>query len=300
MRPVIVGIDPGEPGRDPLDPKYGSGKRLAQLVGVPPDEFVAGVDRVNLHPIPRTDGVVGDPDGARNLLPIIRGRRVVALGNRVQQALGTPDGHFRWALTPGGFVGATVPHPSDLARWWNDPVNVQEARGFLGSLTRPCIHVEGVDGSGKSTLASTLADLTRFSLVPTDDPPKTWDECLLRVHRRLAPGTVCDRSSGLISELVYGPVLRGGTITDEAEMWQVVRAVAHAVVFVYCRPPTHEVKPTFRPGEDPGHVLGVKSKLVELLGKYDEVMARVSAAGARVIRYDWTRQKPEELLSCVE
>ena len=163
----------------------------------------------------------------------------------------------------------------------------------------PCIHVEGVDGSGKTTLTRQLAERSGLELVPTDGPPKTHEECLGRIRRRIRPGVICDRSSGLVSELVYGPILRDGTIAPEPEYWNILRILTRSVLFVYCRPPTGRLKMAFRDGEDPHHVHGVQSRYMDLAQKYDEVMARIFYEGGRVIRYDWTCQAPEEVIQCV-
>ncbi len=301
MRTVIVGIDPGGNGPEPLDPAFGSGGRLARLAGLGPGEFLRSFDRANLYSSPGERTPEDDLRAGANLLPVLRGRRVVALGRRARSALGIDQGSawFEWSPAPGGFVASSMPHPSGLSRWWNDPANVSLASSFLRGLLRPTVHVEGVDGSGKTTLAPELARLLGCEVVPTDGPALDWDECLGRVRRRLAPGLVCDRSSGLVSELVYGPVLRGGTVAPEGEMWSVVRSLLGVVTFVYCRPPDDSMRPTFRPGESPDHVAGVRARLRDLSARYDMVVSRLSREGARVLRYDWTMQTPEGLASCV-
>lgn len=293
---VIVGLDPGNNGREPLDPDYPSGKRLADLMGLSGEDF-RRIDRVNLHSSPRPVGE--DPRAASNLRPILRGRRVLALGERVARAIGVREDLMRWELS-GEFVAARVPHPSGRCRRWNDPENAARAREFLSGSRRPCVHLEGTDGSGKTTLARELSAIGGLALVGTEDPPTSWEECLARVERRVSPGLVCDRSSGLVSELVYGPVLRGGCLVEEEKLWEVVRAVRESVVFVYCRPPDEAVSPTFREGEDPGHVRGVRERRGQLQARYDEVMARVSREGCRVVRYDRTRQTPREVMACAE
>ncbi len=293
MRTIIVGLSPGS-GPIPLDPSRGSGARLASLSGLSGEEFLDRFDRVNLRP--SVDSEVGDQKLVENLLPVLRGRRVIALGRSVSDALGIGEGWFRWSLR-GGFVGASIPHPSGLSRWWNDPRNVDSAGEFMRRAIRPCVHVEGPDGSGKSTLVPELARILSLDAVPTDDPPRSWNECLGRIERRIEPGLVCDRSSGLVSELVYGPVLRGRAIVDEEVVWSVVRSLIHAVVFVYCRPPRDAIRPTFRDSEDPEHVRGVLERSEALGNRYDEVMSRMSRMGARVVCHDWTSQSVSSLLS---
>jgi hypothetical protein len=80
-------------------------------------------------------------------------------------------------------------------------------------------------------------------------------------------------------------------------VWSVVRSVVHAVEFVYCQ--TLGPRPTFRNGEDPVHVRLVRARGRRLAERYDEVMLRMQREGARVITYDWTRQRPEEVLECL-
>lgn len=296
MKIILVGLD-GTPGVDPLDPSKGSGARLAALAGLSPGAFLDRFDRIDLFP---PGGGDRPWEAVLEILPVLRGRRVVALGRVVADALGVGPDWFRWRRC-SRFVGCAMPHPSGLSHWWNDPSNVDTARVFMEGLLRPCVHVEGPDGSGKSTLVDSIVAATGLRKIPTDDPPSSWEECLSRVGKRLDPGIVCDRSSGLISELVYGPVLRGSTIVDEEEIWWVVRSIVHAVKFVYCRPPEFALSLEFRTGESPSHVSQVKSNLGRLSRRYDEVFERLYREGAQVIRYDrMSGQTPSEVIRCVE
>lgn len=296
LRPVLVGLDPGL-GSGPFGSGSRVGRRLAELMGLDGEGYELAADRINLHPASGAERG-RDKTAAENLASILSGRRVVALGRRVHEALGgsTDSGWFSWGLVDGR-VMSVAPHPSGLSRWWNDPRNVEAAGRFFSGLPRPCVHVEGPDGSGKTTLARKLSRRLGMTMVPTDDPPQSWGECLSRISLRLAPGLVCDRSSGLVSELVYGPVLRGSTLTDEGAMWLIVRAVSRSVVFVYCRPAVLE--PKFRKGEAQGHVRGVKDNLDRLAGRYDEVMRMIEGLGGRVVRYDRSRTSVEEVSECV-
>lgn len=295
---MIVGLDPGLGTGRPIDPDRPTGRRMASLSGLDRPAFSDRFDRINLHPEPRPSS--DDQAAGRNLSSVVEGRRVVALGRRVAAAVGCPSEWMEWSVRPGGFVGATMPHPSGLSRWWNDPGNRTAAGEFASRATRPTVYVEGVDGSGKTILAEWLSETMKVPLIPTDDRPGSWDECLSRIVRRVVPGVVCDRSSGLVSELVYGPVLRGGTIVDESVLWDTVRAVRGSGVWVYCRPPVASLRPRTRPGEDRDHVRSVEKNLVVLSDRYDEVMSRMVRIGCQVVRYDRTSQGPEEVLRCVE
>ncbi len=285
---MIVGVEPGRLGGVPLSTCGASGPRLARLMGLTAVQYEERFDRVNLH---ATTGGHDDRAAATNLGCILRGRRVLALGKRVCRVLDIRE-RFRWTLARG-FVAAGMPHPSGRGRWWNDPGNRRTAAEFLSRVWLPCVHVEGCDGSGKSTLVSRLAAATGLSAAATEDPPCSWDECLRRIGRRLDPGTLCDRSSGLVSELVYGPVLRGKTVAPEDELWSVVRSVVGVVTFVYCR--TGNPRPGRRPGESLDHIRSVEQNLERLRARYDEVFERMEADGARVLRFDWTRDCEEGL-----
>lgn len=298
MKIILVGLA-GVSGLTPLDPSRGSGARLLQAFGLAPGAFLERFTRVNLYPTEEAlQAGTGDSETVRNLLPLLSGRRVVALGRRVAEALDLSRLWFEWTHDQG-FVGAAMPHPSGLSCWWNDPVNSERANQFMKSLLKPCIHVEGPDGSGKSTLAASLSTQFDLRLVPTDGPPSGWDECLVRIGQRLAPGIICDRSSGLISELVYGPVIRGGFVIEEETIWSVVKSLIHAVTFIICRPP--HLDPNIRVGEDLQHAEAVNDNLDALSERYDEVFEQLENLGAKVVEYDRTRSHSlRGVLACAE
>ena len=160
------------------------------------------------------------------------------------------------------------------------------------------IHVEGTDGTGKSTLVPALADTLRLRIMPSEGPAKGWTDCVDRVQKRLVDGIICDRSSGLISELVYGRVIRGELCEAEYSFWLMVgHAIGKGVIFVYCRPPAELIQPNFFDDEDPKHVAGVKEQAAELLVRYDEVMLKVKAFGGKVVKYDRTRMTYSDLVT---
>jgi len=297
LPPVLLGLDGGDREADPLDPEYYSGARLRLLSGLDRDRYLESFGRDNLHRRPSPGS--RDRSAWDRISGRLEGRRVVALGRRAARATGASDIWFRWTVA-GGIVVSSMPHPSGLNRWWNDPRNMDTAGRFVRTLLAPCIHVEGPDGSGKSTLVPRLANRLNLRGVQTQGPPRSWSECLGRVERRIIPGVVCDRSSGLVSELVYGPVLRGETLGKEEWIWDLVKAVRGSVVFVYCRPPIDSMQMDFRPDEDPVHVGGVVARYGRIVDRYDEVMDRIEAIGGTVVRYDRTVMGFEELIECVE
>lgn len=163
-------------------------------------------------------------------------------------------------------------------------VDIPEKPGLI-------VHVEGVDGSGKSTYAKRLSELRDLELINTRGPTESAVDCVQRICERLKPNSVSDRSSGLISELVYGPVLRGHTVMDENTLWYIVAQIIPVVVFVYCRPPPDVARDglTFRPEEtDEEFNQSIRDKHEKLYRRYDEVFERIANMGGNVMLYDWT------------
>ena len=289
MNPVLIGLSPDFP---PEDPRL----YLARVTGLPAAVCTAKFDRMNLYEgwTPRT----GDVEAGRSLSPSLHGRRVIALGPRVTNGLQLSKNAMEWDRYPD-FVAASFPYPDVSWSSTYSPSELERGHDFFQTSLRPCIHIEGTDGAGKSTLVDAFVR-SGFRKVETDNPPRSWEVCCQRVQSRILPGLVCDRSSGLVSELVYGPVIRGRSIVAEEVLWSVVRSIIHATTFIYCRPPKQEIRLTFREDEDPGHIASVKARGDELYDQYDLVMHRLEQIGGRVLYYDWTRQTPEEILRCVD
>ena len=118
-----------------------------RLLGWDLKAYVRGFRRLNLverHPGKRPGAGKGDAfpmplaeAAARRLLPNLAGRRVVALGAGVVEAL-VADALHDWAwcspLPVHGFTLLPLPHPSGRNRWWNSPDNVRAAQAALRSF----------------------------------------------------------------------------------------------------------------------------------------------------------------------
>lgn len=137
LKPLIVGQAPSA-SSDPAEPLSGrSGRRLASLCCLSLDEFLAGYDRVNLvaeFPGKLSKGDAFPIEAARAGAVLIRAqepRRLVLLGSGVARAFGVPDGAPTLLWFPLGHHRAAIcPHPSGVCQWWNDPLNVGQARSF--------------------------------------------------------------------------------------------------------------------------------------------------------------------------
>lgn len=297
MRTVLVGIDPGDSGDlEPLSPENGSGARLARLFRLDHAAFLRTFDRVNLYPTPGDHTPSEDRLAGANLLPILRGRRVIALGSRVARAIDA-GGRMLWSIRPGGFVGAYLPDPPELNRWWNDPGNEARAAMFLGDSLKPTIIVEGPDGAGKSTLVRSLVDAGMVMVARHLGPP-TLESSKARIEGGVLPGYVSDRYPA-ISGPIYQSIVGGGQL-PRAVLEHAVDSILHCVTIVYCRPPYHVIagNNVLKDGEDQDFARRVNENLDQIVRAYDRAMAALQRRGARVVYYDWTRNRPNEVLAC--
>jgi uracil-DNA glycosylase len=151
-RPLwIVGQAPGEraKGEGAFDGP-GSGHRLADLMGLSPDDLLRLTTRVNL--LDDFPGKAGRGDrfpirearaGARKLLrEIPREADVLLAGGNVARAFGLRGhGWLVWEQGAPGRRHAVVPHPSGINRWWNEPANEARARVFLMSVAAETFHM---------------------------------------------------------------------------------------------------------------------------------------------------------------
>jgi len=147
------------------------------------------------------------------------------------------------------------------------------------------IIVEGMDNSGKSKLAEHLAEKFKLPLIKS---PKNRQRLLENALTTLMlnPEAVMDRFS-VISEMVYGPILRRKTVFDDHVLGQWIffmnKLVRCKPLIFYCRPPEEKI---FDFG-DREQMEGVKEHGKELLGAYDALM-NSWAGRLLIIKYDFT------------
>lgn len=106
--------------------------------------------------------------------------------------------------------------------------------------------LEGGDNAGKTTLCNKLAKLYAFPVVHSPGPHEaeflaSW--CFEQFSKDKGLLTIYDRFP-LISERVYGPLLRGRNVFQESELGRAAFAVLQAEVcplIIYCRPPLDKV-----------------------------------------------------------
>ena len=115
------------------------GRKLAELLGVELEVFLARTRRVNLND--RWHGKDGKGDafdevaGVKKAQAIWRSRggpkRVVLLGHVVAECFGMVGDFLEVHWTFDDRRWLIFPHPSGVNRWWNDPKNRRRARAAL-------------------------------------------------------------------------------------------------------------------------------------------------------------------------
>lgn len=133
MKPVIIGQQPNscedEGTTLPIRPGS-SGQFLTELAGGSLDGF----DLINVSPF-------HDPDGfsplyhrcsAKNMAPLLKGRKVIFLGPAVANAFEIRRSEYNWcSWYEMEFQWAVIPHPSGLNRLYNDPEIRERVLYFL-------------------------------------------------------------------------------------------------------------------------------------------------------------------------
>ena len=157
MKTILIGIAPARLGEEgqPLSAlaSQSTGRKISDMLGVSPTDYMMRFDRINVCPFPQTSTIVPKEwtAAAENLAgSILRNRRVILLGSNVVECFGIPRRlyeYLEWCERPisrsvgvAGFRAgrmtlpfswAVLPHPSGRNRWYNDAENAERARLFL-------------------------------------------------------------------------------------------------------------------------------------------------------------------------
>jgi hypothetical protein len=156
------------------------------------------------------------------------------------------------------------------------------------------IVVEGVDGAGKSTLIANLRAVSDryFWILRASGPPSSAQEVELAIDKidELGNGApslnwVFDRHP-LISEPIYGRVLRGKSHLDGMASKVYRERIASINKIIYCRPP---FKTVLDGVQIENQLAGVHERIRELYDAYDEAIdfMRIHLR-VPIITYDWT------------
>jgi len=159
------------------------------------------------------------------------------------------------------------------------------------------IIVEGPDGSGKTTLLNYLSKKTGIEIIHGGGPPKSIPEIYDRVVKILDnPEGLYDRVT-MISERIYGPVVRKARLIDE-EQWNqwTARLGRLGAVVIYCRPPDQTIrefagKLEVKGHKSANHIQRVRENIQDIIKFYDHTIRKVIGLGVKVITYDRTTKK---------
>lgn len=156
------------------------------------------------------------------------------------------------------------------------------------------IIIEGMDGSGKTVLAQQLS--VRLGDVPikrfvTSGGPISLDLIVERTRAALTdlhnqvtknrrPVVIYDRFP-LISEPIYGTVLRGRNHFGDEWFTLIDQLFALDPIVVYCRPKIESILQNILETED-NQMKGVVSKARELINAYDELISWLQVKAHRM------------------
>ena len=171
------------------------------------------------------------------------------------------------------------------------------------------IIVEGMDGTGKTTLVQQLAYRWEVkprkyvgSLGPSDDYR------LVLVNRTISEITELEIASAegrpikrlydrfpLISEAVYGPILRGRNCFGGLYYPLRRRLLALKTVIIYCRPNRDVIQANVQQAPQ---MPGVLEHFGELLDAYDKLFVELteSPVNSYITVFDYTRDEVRELI----
>lgn len=149
------------------------------------------------------------------------------------------------------------------------------------------IIIEGMDNTGKSTLAKKLSLKFNLKIIKSSGPPEDKESWIKKIHYSIDQSKkginfIYDRHP-LISEYVYGPILRGKNLLDNEEGNQLWKEFIEIQPFIiYCRPPIFCI---IKYGERK-QMNGVIKNTNLLVRAYDSFIAEVSKS-MEVFHYNY-------------
>lgn len=160
--------------------------------------------------------------------------------------------------------------------------------------------LEGPDGGGKTTLARSLSVELSVPVHHAGGPPVDRTDLMGRIQDQFDRyGMILDRAA-IISDRVYGPILRDGSFLDHDEwMRWIERYIDRGFITVYCCP--YMLTP-IQSGAKPHKSVDLMKEVTEqqsrIIGGYDRVFKDLFRLGMRILWYAWDLdyvQKPRSL-----
>ena len=146
---------------------------------------------------------------------------------------------------------------------------------------------EGTDNGGKTTLAKKLSLEFDLKIIKSSGPPESKESLIERVKYSLEQSRkginfLYDRYP-LISEWIYGPVLRNKNLLDNEEgnqLWK--EFIEIKPLIIYCRPPYLKIADFGRRKQ----MKGVREKIDSLIIAYDNFIYRIKEI-VNIISYNY-------------
>lgn len=148
------------------------------------------------------------------------------------------------------------------------------------------IILEGVDNSGKSSLAAILEKELQIPVVHSTRPPEDPKAAYWAAMEQLGAQLIIADRVTVISELIYGPALRGGSVLGKYHAPALYELMNRDYLIINCRPPTDVILDN--KGRE--QMEGVVENHLKLIQGYDRVMVDLKRfGGCKVLDYDWTK-----------
>lgn len=151
---------------------------------------------------------------------------------------------------------------------------------------------EGPDGSGKSFTALEVSRAVKIPIHHSGGPPKSQVEMILRVGKMLKMDNIIFDRFSIISEQVYGPILRGENIFEGDWLHKIPFPV------IYCRPSRKtilETKLETKLHKTLELISKVEKDINLIIDAYDELMTHI-----KHIHFNRDKQTCAELISLLE
>lgn len=150
------------------------------------------------------------------------------------------------------------------------------------------IILEGPDNSGKTTLGQRLETALGVTLIHSTRPPADASSSDLIEHAvlQVEPRRVIMDRNYLISELVYGTILRGGPALGRERHLKLMNDMLELghILIIYCRPSAD----TILDNGNRQQMIGVIEAHGKIISNYDRLMGQLGILkGKNLIRFNY-------------
>lgn len=152
------------------------------------------------------------------------------------------------------------------------------------------IIIEGMDNTGKTSLLNKLADVFKVTKVRLENAPTATESEFrnyLWFNLTRTDHNQCIYDRFLLSELVYGPILRNNVRLDGWENEGALELLAYKrPLIIYCKRTREQILETFGEREQ---LNGVEENIDGILSNYEYFLGKLKEKGALIYEYDYGR-----------